>query len=151
MKVLMVCLGNICRSPLAEGILRDKAARKGIVMQVDSAGTGGWHVGEPPDKRSQLIAKLSGIDISSQRARQVRISDFEEFDCILAMDTANFKDLVALAPNLELAKKVKLILDYSFPGQNANVPDPYYGSSEGFSQTFSLLENAIESFIAQLK
>jgi protein-tyrosine phosphatase len=143
----MVCLGNICRSPLAEGILRAKANKKGWAMEVDSAGTGGWHAGEAPDRRSQKVAAKNGIDISNQKARKFKSQDFDEFDLILAMDTENMKDLLLLAPNEKARNKVKLILNYLNPTKNQNVPDPYYGQMADFEMVFYLLDQALEQFI----
>jgi protein-tyrosine phosphatase len=114
---------------LAEGIMRSKLSNDFIV---DSAGTGGWHAGELPDKRSIATAKNKGLDITNQRARQFKISDFESFDYIYVMDNSNYKDVVALAPNEEAKSKVKLILNEIFPGENVDVPDPYYGGQDGF-------------------
>jgi protein-tyrosine phosphatase len=147
MRVLMVCLGNICRSPLAEGILRAKANKKGWAIEVDSAGTGGWHAGETPDRRSQKIASEHGIDISNQKARKFKRQDFDEFDLILAMDTENMKDLLLLAPNEKARNKVKLILNYLNPNKNQNVPDPYYGQMADFEKVYNLLDQALEQFI----
>ncbi len=134
MKILMVCLGNICRSPLAEGILRAKLSED---FHVDSAGTGDWHVGQCPDKRSVAVAKKYGIDISNQRARQFNPEDFDEFDLIYVMDESNFKDVTALAKNEIHRSKVKLILEEF---ENKNVPDPYYGGDEGFEKVFNMLD-----------
>lgn len=134
MKILMVCLGNICRSPLAEGILRAKLSEDFLV---DSAGTGDWHVGNGPDKRSVSVAKKYGIDISNQRARQFNPKDFDEFDLIYVMDESNFKDVISLAKNEIHQSKVKLILE---DFENKNVPDPYYGGEEGFENVFKMLD-----------
>ncbi|SMC75439.1 low molecular weight protein-tyrosine-phosphatase [Moheibacter sediminis] len=131
MKILMVCLGNICRSPLAEGILRSKLNER---FHIDSAGTGDWHVGNCPDKRSVSVAKKYGIDISAQRARQFNPKDFDEFDLIYVMDESNFQDVISLAKNENHKSKVKLILG------DKNVPDPYYGGDEGFENVFQILD-----------
>ena len=147
-KILMVCLGNICRSPLAEGILRSKLSEKFIV---DSAGTGGWHAGELPDKRSITIAKLKGLDISNQRARQFKISDFTTFDHIFVMDNTNFKEVLALAPNEATKSKVKLILNEIFPNDNNDVPDPYYGGIDGFENVYNMLDQACDEIARKLK
>ena len=133
----MVCLGNICRSPLAEGIMRSKLSED---FTVDSAGTGGWHAGELPDKRSIATAKNRGLDITNQRARQFKKSDFEIFDHIFVMDNSNYKDVLALAPNEELKSKVKLILNEIFPNENVDVPDPYYGMENGFDNVYKMLD-----------
>jgi protein-tyrosine phosphatase len=147
-KILMVCLGNICRSPLAEGIMRAKLSKDFIV---DSAGTGGWHAGELPDKRSISTAKNRGLDITSQRARQFKISDFETFDYIYVMDNSNYKDVMALAPNDEAKSKVKLILNELFPNENVDVPDPYYGGQDGFENVFDMLNEACDVIAGKLK
>ncbi len=147
-KILMVCLGNICRSPLAEGIMRVKLSKDFIV---DSAGTGGWHAGELPDKRSISTAKNRGLDITSQRARQFKISDFDTFDYIYVMDNSNYKDVMALAPNEEAKSKVKLILNELFPNENVDVPDPYYGGQDGFENVFDMLNEACDVIAGKLK
>ena len=147
-KILMVCLGNICRSPLAEGIMRVKLSKDFIV---DSAGTGGWHAGELPDKRSISTAKNRGLDITSQRARQFKISDFDTFDYIYVMDNSNYKDVMALAPNEEAKSKVKLILNELFPNENVDVPDPYYGGQDGFENVFDMLNEACDVIVGKLK
>ncbi|MET3731586.1 low molecular weight protein-tyrosine-phosphatase [Moheibacter stercoris] len=140
MKILMVCLGNICRSPLAEGIMRHRTDGNWIV---DSAGTGNWHVGNRPDKRSIAIAQKYGIDISTQRARQFSSKDFDQFDLIFAMDSSNYTDILELAKTDEHRSKVKLMLG------EGNVPDPYYGGDDGFEHVFQLLDEAIQDFILQ--
>ncbi len=147
-KILMVCLGNICRSPLAEGIMRSKLSED---FTVDSAGTGGWHAGELPDKRSIATAKNRGLDITNQRARQFKKSDFEIFDHIFVMDNSNYKDVLALAPNEEAKSKVKLILNEIFPNENVDVPDPYYGGQDGFENVFDMLDQACEEIARKLK
>jgi len=147
-KILMVCLGNICRSPLAEGIMRSKLSEDFIV---DSAGTGGWHAGEFPDKRSISTAKNRGLDITNQRARQFKKSDFDTFDHIFVMDNSNYKDVLALAPNEEAKSKVKLILNEIFPGENVDVPDPYYGGQDGFENVYNMLDQACEEIARKIK
>ena len=147
-KILMVCLGNICRSPLAEGIMRSKLSEDFIL---DSAGTGGWHAGELPDKRSIATAKNRGLDITNQRARQFKRSDFDTFDHIFVMDNSNYKDVLALAPNEEAKSKVKLILNEIFPNENVDVPDPYYGGQDGFENVFDMLDQACEEIARKLK
>ena len=146
MKVLMVCLGNICRSPLAEGILKAKAKEKGLDWEVDSAGTSGWHVGELPDRRSIAVAKQNGIDIMDQRSRQVHPSDFENYDLILAMDASNYNELKKQATT-DQVQKIKMILNYSYPNENRRVPDPYYEG--GFELVFQLLEQACGKIIEE--
>lgn len=140
MKILMVCLGNICRSPLAEGIMRHRTDCNWVI---DSAGTGNWHVGNRPDKRSIAIAEKYGIDISNQSARQFSVKDFDKFDLIFAMDSSNYSDILKLAQSEEHRSKVKLILG------NGDVPDPYYGGEDGFEHVFQLLDEAILKFIQQ--
>jgi len=139
-KILMVCLGNICRSPIAEGILQSKLDKSKFL--VDSAGTGGWHQGEQPDKRSIAICKKYGLDISKQRARKFTISDFEEFDYIYVMDNSNFKNVVDLAPNEQAKQKVQLIMNELFENENVDVPDPYYGLENGFENVYQMLNQA---------
>lgn len=141
-KVLMVCLGNICRSPLAEGILQSKLPSDKFM--VDSAGTGGWHAGELPDKRSIATARDRGLDITYQRARQFKVNDFTEFDHIFVMDTSNLKDVLKLAPNDKAKTKVSLMMDALHPGESINVPDPYYGGPEGFDNVYDMLDEACQ-------
>ncbi|NNE54733.1 MAG: low molecular weight phosphotyrosine protein phosphatase [Flavobacteriales bacterium] len=147
MKVLMVCLGNICRSPLAEGILRHKAAAANKSIEVDSCGTGGWHVGEKADPRSRQKSHEHGIDIDSLRARQFHPSDFETFDLIYCMDESNYHDIVALAENQAYKAKVKLILNEVPNLKFQNVPDPYYGGADGFETVYQMLDKACDAII----
>lgn len=146
-KILMVCLGNICRSPLAEGIMRSKLSKD---YTVDSAGTGAWHEGQLPDKRSITTAKKRGLDITNQRARQFKVSDFDAFDYIYVMDNSNYKNVIALAPTEEAKSKVKLILNEIFPNENVDVPDPYYGGDDGFENVFDMLDQACEAIARKL-
>ncbi|HMV14999.1 MAG: low molecular weight phosphotyrosine protein phosphatase [Chitinophagales bacterium] len=146
MKVLMVCLGNICRSPLAEGILRHKCAQQKLDWYIDSAGTGKWHIGFGPDYRSVQIANKHGIDISGQRARSVHSADYEEFDLIFAMDTANYKDLLGWALDKKEESKIKLILNEVYPGENRSVPDPYFDDN-GFQNVYDMLDKACDKII----
>jgi len=145
----MVCLGNICRSPLAEGILSRMAENEGVNWQIDSAGTGSWHVGESPHHGSVDIAFQNGIDITNQRARQFSKGDFSHYDLILAMDSENYRDIVSLASNEIEKKKVELILNYSHPGTNMAVPDPYF--TGGFGKVYSLLEDACKHVLNKHK
>lgn len=140
MKILMVCLGNICRSPLAEGILTHLVEKQGLDWQIDSAGTSSWHVGEAPHRGSIDIAARHGIDIRTQRARQFQKEDFQRFDLILAMDSENHSNIIAMAQNEEEKSKVELILNYAHPGMNLAVPDPYY--SGGFDKVYNMIEEA---------
>lgn len=141
-KILMVCLGNICRSPLAEGILKSKVDTNKIY--VDSAGTGDYHVGHSPDERSVAIAQKNDLDITAQRGRQFSVEDFDNFDQIYVMDMSNFKDVLALARNEEDKAKVSLILNEVFPGENVEVPDPYHGGKDGFHKVYNMLREACE-------
>lgn len=150
MKILMVCLGNICRSPLAEGILRHKVEQHHLSWQIDSAGTSGWHSGETPDKRSIEIASKNGIDISKQHSRKLYGFDLEEFDIIYAMDKSNYNDIVSMAKNESERLKVKLILNEIAPHNN-EVPDPYYGDENGFENVFNMLNKACDAIIAKYK
>ena len=133
----MVCLGNICRSPLAEGLLASKLPKD--KFSVDSAGTGNWHVGKEPDPRSIAIGKLNGLDISKQRGRQFTVKDFDEFDYIYVMDNSNYKDVTALAKTDTHRSKVRLILNELFPNENVDVPDPYFGMKDGFETVYDML------------
>jgi protein-tyrosine phosphatase len=137
-KILMVCLGNICRSPLAECILASKLP--GNKFQIDSAGTGNYHVGKQPDHRSIAIAKKKGIDITNQKARQFTSKDFDEFDYIFVMDSSNYDNVMELAKNETHKEKVQMILNNLFPGENVDVPDPYYGLQNGFDTVYEMLD-----------
>mgnify|MGYP001160859649 CR=1 FL=1 len=149
MKILMVCLGNICRSPLAEGILKTKAQHLDVI--VDSAGTAGYHVGNPPDPRSIEIAKRYGIDISKQRARQFNRLDFKEFDIIYAMDKNNYAHLISLAETAIEREKIQLILNEKHPSSFNSVPDPYYGGENGFQIVYDMLNQACEEIISKIE
>jgi protein-tyrosine phosphatase len=139
-KILMVCLGNICRSPLAEGILASKLPNEHFI--VDSAGKGNWHIGNPPDFRSIAAAKKKGISISNQKCRQIIISDFSTFDYIYVMDQSNYQDVIQLAENSEQQSKVKLLLNELYPAENKAVPDPYYGDEKDFDAVYDLIDKA---------
>ena len=143
MKVLMVCLGNICRSPLAEGILKAKSTN----IIVDSAGTAGYHVGSSPDKRSIEIAKKYNIDLRNQKARQFNTNDFNDFDKIYVMDNDNYSKIISLAQNQEERNKVDLILNETLPKQFKSVPDPYYGGEQGFENIFRLIDKACDLIV----
>ena len=145
-KILMVCLGNICRSPLAEGIMRSKLPNTGFI--IDSAGTANYHVGNKPDKRSIAVAKKYGLDISQLRGRQFSIQDFDAFDHIFVMDESNYSNVVSLARDNKDIQKVKLILNEVYPNQNYSVPDPYYGGNTGFDNVYKMLDEAC-SIIAE--
>ncbi len=138
-KVLMVCLGNICRSPLAEGILASKVDSDQIF--VDSAGTAGYHVGNPPDPRSVSVARKHGLDISGQKCRKFSTQDFEEFDHIYVMDESNYSNVISLAASQEEIDKVQLLLDILHDDVK-EVPDPYYGGADGFENVYQLIDAA---------
>ncbi|MFK7780834.1 low molecular weight protein-tyrosine-phosphatase [Psychroserpens sp.] len=146
--ILMVCLGNICRSPLAHGILESKLPSD--FFYVDSAGTANYHVGDYPDHRSIAVAKLNGINIANQRGRQFKLSDFDSFDFIYTMDESNYKNVIALARNNNDFAKVKCILEVDESIQISNVPDPYYGDMSDFQSVFQLLEKACNSLSYKL-
>jgi protein-tyrosine phosphatase len=147
-KVLMVCLGNICRSPLAEGILASKLPNDKFL--VDSAGTGSWHIDRAPDNRSIATAKKNGLNIANQKGRQFQKSDFDTFDYIFVMDNTNYNDVIHLAQNETQKQKVKLILDAIFPNENVDVPDPYYGVANGFDMVYEMLDEACEVIAQKL-
>ena len=144
----MVCLGNICRSPLAEGILRSKV--KGTEIFIDSAGTGGWHIGELPDPRSIEIARVNRIDITDQTCRKFVQRDFDEFDWIYVMDKSNLADVMSMARDKQDQMKVKLILEELYPGQSKEVPDPYYDERLGFEKVFHMLNAACDKIAKRL-
>jgi len=146
--VLMVCLGNICRSPLAEGILISKVNPDKVY--VDSAGTGDYNLDDIPDSRSIAVAKRYGLDISKQRGRQFQTEDFDRFDLIYVMDNFNFADVISMARNEEDKRKVHLILNEVFPGENVDVPDPYQGGEQGFENVYKMLEEACEIIASKL-
>ncbi|WOD43666.1 low molecular weight protein-tyrosine-phosphatase [Hwangdonia lutea] len=147
-KILMVCLGNICRSPLAEGIMRSKLPNDTYL--VDSAGTANYHIGKAPDQRSINVAKKYGLNISHLKGRQFSVSDFDAFDVIYVMDETNFKNVIALARNDEDMAKVKFVLNEVYPNQNYSVPDPYYGGDEGFENVYKMLDEACDNIAKKL-
>lgn len=151
MKILMVCLGNICRSPLAEGILRDKAGRSGLDITVDSAGTAGYHTGEPPHRNSIRVAAENDLDISMLRARQFRAKDFDEFDIIFVMDASNYTDVIRLAGSDGHRDKVRYLLNEVNPGSSSGVPDPWYGGYDGFQEVYRLLDETCDVIISNLQ
>jgi protein-tyrosine phosphatase len=150
--VLLVCTGNICRSPTAEGVLREHARKRGIDhrLRIESRGTHDYHVGEPPDPRSIHHAASRGYDLSGQRASQLQRSDFEEFDYILAMDRGHLRMLRALAPR-ECAAKIGLFLEASGKWKGEDVPDPYYGGDEGFERVLDMAEEAAERWLDRIE
>ena len=147
MKILLVCLGNICRSPMAEGVLRHLAKQRGLVIETDSAGTGDYHVGEAPDHRAQAAMLRTGIDISDLRARQFTAEDFDRFDLLFAMDADNLQNMLRLAPSPELARKASLIMDRAPGHPHREVPDPYFGGDEGFDKVHAMLNEACERLL----
>ena len=147
MKILMVCLGNICRSPIAEGLLRHKAAQRGLAWTVHSAGTNGYHTGEPPHRHSQQVCRAAGIDISAQRARDFSPADFEYYDHIYAMATDVYEDIRQIGgPGADMSK-VSLLLNELEPGCDASVPDPWYGDASGYQPVYDLIERACEAVL----
>ena len=151
-RVLFVCLGNICRSPTAEGVFRHQVSALGLerYIEIDSAGTGAWHVGNPPDIRAQQTARQRGIDLSSLRARQVTKNDFEYFDTIIAMDRNNQTDLCRLADS-QYHEKIHLFLQFAPGISEDEVPDPYYGHGDGFSRVFDMIEVAGDGLISYIE
>jgi protein-tyrosine phosphatase len=147
----MVCLGNICRSPMAEGILRQKAEERGLNIEVDSAGTGDYHVGEAPDDRAIATARKFGVDISGLKARQFQAEDFDRFDRIFVMDASNHRNVLALTDDAAHSGKVSLLLDAVYPGEEMEVPDPWFGNLEGFDRCFSMLETACDNVVKEIE
>jgi protein-tyrosine phosphatase len=147
MKILMVCLGNICRSPLAEGILQDKAFKAGLTWSVESAGTGAWHTGQPPHPLSQKVAKMNGIDISSQRAQQLTASDFDTYDKIYALAEDVMDEMKRIAGKKFNAAKATLLMNEVYPGKNMDVPDPYYGPEKGYHEVYAMISKSCDAII----
>ncbi len=150
-KILMVCLGNICRSPLAEGILRRKAEKHQLKVAIDSAGTSNYHIGSPPDHRAIANAQKHNIEISQLKARQFSVEDFNTFDHIFVMDSSNHADVISLARSKGDKQKVEMILNRIYPNSNMSVPDPYFGGEQGFENVFILLDKACDVIIDSLK
>ena len=150
-KVLFVCLGNICRSPTAHGVFEKMLKDKGLdgEVEVDSCGTGGWHIGSPPDERTVKTAQQFGYDLSHLRARKFAAEDFNKFDYILAMDARNLADVIKHVPN-DYVGNIQLFLDYAKGVEVTEVPDPYYGGSDGFTRVIELIENACQGLINEL-
>ncbi len=148
-KILFVCLGNICRSPLAEGILLHLKEKHNLQLEIDSAGTSHFHIGEAPDKRTIANAKKNGVDLSFLRARQFTKNDFEDFDKIYVMDKSNYENVIVLCENQNQKDKVSLFLNSVYPNKNLEVPDPYYGTEKDFEGVFQLVYKASELFIKQ--
>jgi protein-tyrosine phosphatase len=150
-KVLMVCLGNICRSPMAEGLLRHKVRQLNLEVETDSAGTAGYHIGSKPDQRMIDTAAQFGVDISDLSARQFNVNDFDEFDFIFAMDQENQFNMQKLAKNETQRDKVKLLLEYVNYRNFTEVPDPYYGTKKDFEFVYNMLDEATETLLKTLK
>lgn len=151
MKILMVCLGNICRSPMADGLLRKKVKDAGLSVEVDSAGTSNYHSGEAPDHRMRATARKFNYPIDDLKARQFVVSDFDEFDVIYVMDSSNYNDVIRLSRDENDEVKVRMILNETFPGENRAVPDPYFGGDNGFVEVFNLLDDATNEILKKLK
>lgn len=151
-KILFVCLGNICRSPTADGLMRQLVAEAGLAdkIQIDSAGTSGMHTGKGPDARTQAVAKEKGCDLSQLQARQFVAEDFNKFDYILAMDNSNLDNILSLASSEEDKAKAQLFLNFS-DSDLTQVPDPYYGGEEGFYQVFDLIHTTCEQLLSHLR
>jgi protein-tyrosine phosphatase len=150
-RLLFVCLGNICRSPMAEGVFRRVAEEEGVLhlFEIDSAGLGDWHVGQAPDTRAQEAALNRGMDISGQSARQVARADYDRFDLLLAMDGSNYEELSQLAPK-SARHKIRRFLDFAPHVGTKDVPDPFYGGKEGFDHALDLIEDAARGLLAEL-
>lgn len=151
MRILMVCLGNICRSPMADGLLRKKVSEAGLEVFVDSAGTANYHIGSAPDERMIRTGRKLGAPIDDLRARQFSSSDFHEFDLIYCMDESNLNNVLKLAKTEREKEKVKLLLNELYPGQNLEVPDPYYGTMKDFEDVFHLLDKATDAVMHKIK
>lgn len=147
MKILMVCLGNICRSPIAEGLLREKAAQRGLEWKVASAGTERFHVGQGAHKQSVKVCQENGLDISNHIARRLTPKDFETYDILYALATDVYQEMKYIAPSAEAMKKVKLIMDEAYPGQKRSVKDPYYGGYEDYVDVYNLLNTLSDTIL----
>ncbi len=147
MKILMVCLGNICRSPLAEGILQDKTFKAGLTWSIESAGTNSYHIDEPPHPLSQKVARLNGIDISKQRARRFTAADFEMYDKIYALAGDVMDDMRRIAGNKFDSTKVDLLMNELYPGKNLDVPDPWYGPEKGYHEVYELIDKICDKIV----
>ena len=147
----MVCMGNICRSPMAEGVVRHYFEKNNIDAYIDSAGTISYHVGDSPDRRAQAELRSHGIDISDLRGRQFKVSDFDNFDLILVMDLENYRDVLFLARNENDKQKVKMFNNLVHPGKNIPVPDPYFGDDDGFHKVYLMLKEGAEILVQKFK
>lgn len=149
MKILMVCLGNICRSPLAEGILQEKCRKRGLNWKVESAGTNGYHDGEPPHYLSQMVAKLNGVDISKQKSRRFVATDYEKFDLVIPLANDVLNDIRYIARKNYEEKKTQLLLNFLFPGSDLDVPDPWSKSEAAYHEVYDLIDKACDALIEQ--
>ena len=149
MKILMVCLGNICRSPLAEGILKEKVRISGLNWIVDSAGTNGYHNGEPPHQLSQKVARMNGIDISNQISRRIHPEDFDRYDKIFAMAEDVIEEMKWIGGKSYKQQKVDLLMNLVYPNKNMDVPDPWFGGERGYHEVYKLIEQACEMLVRQ--
>jgi len=149
--VLFVCMGNICRSPTAEGVFRHVVTQRNVSdrVEIDSAGTHAYHIGESPDSRSQSTALTRGVNISAQRARKALVEDFDRFDYVIAMDSSNYEDLKQLGQGADLSK-LHLFMDFTQDWDNTEVPDPYYGGANGFEQVFDMVQSASEGLLEHI-
>jgi protein-tyrosine phosphatase len=151
MRILFVCMGNICRSPTAEGVMRRLLEEEGLDIEIDSAGTGGWHAGEPPDERATVAARRRGVTLEGA-ARQVRPEDFRRFDLLIALDRSNLRELLARAPDEEAAEKVRLLREFDPAADgDLDVPDPYYGGDRGFETVLDMVEASCRGLIDELR
>ena len=150
MKILFVCLGNICRSPLAEGIFADKAKKLGLKVEVDSCGFESFHRGDPADHRSVAVAAAHGIDLSEHRARMFTVRDFDHYDRIFVMDRNNYNDVMGMARDDEDEQKVDYLMNLVYPGENRPVPDPWFGGKENFEKTYHMLDEACDKLIKEI-
>lgn len=150
MKILVVCLGNICRSPAAEAALKDEAAKAGLDIEVDSAGTGSWHMGQPPHPEAVAAGARAGLQIEG-KARKVNQADFDRYDMILAMDRSNVNDLIAMAPSKEAQAKIRLFRTFDPDTDETEVPDPWGGPTEGYDETMTIVKAAAAGLIDQLR
>ncbi len=150
MKILFVCMGNICRSPMAEGVVREVFKKRGIEAELDSAGTGAWHAGEPPDYRAQRELKKHGISIADLRARKIRYQDLNYYDKIYAMDASNYSDIMMMADK-EQAGKIDMFMNIAEPGRNKSVPDPYYDDDKGFATVYEMIKKSAEALADKME
>jgi protein-tyrosine phosphatase len=151
MRIVFVCMGNICRSPTAEGVMRRLVEEEGLDVEIDSAGTGAWHVGEPPDSRAKVAARRRGVTLEGA-ARQIRPDDFERFDLVIALDRSNLRELLAIAPDEEAAEKVRLLREFDPAADgDLDVPDPYYGGDNGFETVLDMVEASCRGLIDELR